>query len=360
MNKKLCFMIVAILAAFLVFPVTAAFSPGIGDSFSYTEVTNLGNGTGDYAGYTEHTDYQGTETVTEVDIDTVSTHYSYSYTWSSSDGSTETGNPSGDFTFSAQNFHYINGTDDQQGYINPTVWFAMDNSLPVGAKFTLLDTQMTVVSKESYYFLPSLNEYVSVIKAEGSSSYQRDDVYGQFNAQYNWIVYFDPSSGYIVAYTYQEQDTSSAAGFSYSETLYVTATSYQLTPYIGNPTLATPTPIFFTPPITPNISSFLYFPIIIVALVFVAIVTIVVVAIIAATRNSRKTLPRHPYEQPYQPPPPPPGYPGAPMQNIDLTPKQPPVQQVVIREVVKVKCRYCGALIDSTVQNCPICGAPRT
>ena len=360
MKKKFFFVIAVVLAAFLVFPVAAAFSPRSGDSFSYTEVTNLGSGTGDYVGYTEHTDYHGTETVTGVSAGTVSAHYSYSYTYSSSSGSTETGNPSGDFSFSSQNFQYINGTDDQQGYVNPAVWFAMDNSLSVGAKFTLLNTQMTIISKDSYYFLPSMNEYVTVIKAEGSSSYQRNDAYGQFNAQYNWIVYFDPSTGYIVAYTYQEQDTSSTAGFAYSETLYVTATSYQLTPYIGNPTTPTPTPMLFSPPVTPNISSFLYFPIIIVVLVFIVVVTIVVVAIIAATRKSGKTLPRHPYEQPYQPPPPPPGSPSGPMQNIDLTPKQPPVQQVVIREVVKVKCRYCGALIDSTVQNCPICGAPRT
>ncbi len=52
--------------------------------------------------------------------------------------------------------------------------------------------------------------------------------------------------------------------------------------------------------------------------------------------------------------------PGPPPENIDLTPKQPPVQQIVIKEVVKVKCRYCGALIDSTAETCPICGAPRT
>ncbi|TMI68503.1 zinc-ribbon domain-containing protein [Candidatus Bathyarchaeota archaeon] len=32
----------------------------------------------------------------------------------------------------------------------------------------------------------------------------------------------------------------------------------------------------------------------------------------------------------------------------------------MIKEVVKVKCKYCGALIDSTVQACPFCGAPRT
>jgi hypothetical protein len=77
------------------------------------------------------------------------------------------------------------------------------------------------------------------------------------------------------------------------------------------------------------------------------------ILVYAFSRRSRRTLPKHPSQQGYpQPGPPPP--------DIDLTPKQPPVQQIVIKEVVKVKCGYCGALIDSTAQVCPICGAPRT
>ena len=46
--------------------------------------------------------------------------------------------------------------------------------------------------------------------------------------------------------------------------------------------------------------------------------------------------------------------------DIDLTPERPPAQPIVIKEVVKVKCRYCGSLIDSTAERCPFCGAPRT
>jgi hypothetical protein len=90
---------------------------------------------------------------------------------------------------------------------------------------------------------------------------------------------------------------------------------------------------------------------------FVLVILIVVAVLYAVTKSSRKTLPRHSYQQPYQQPPP---SQGPPPENIDLTPKQPGVQQIVIKEVVKVKCRYCGALIDSTAQTCPFCGAPRT
>ncbi len=117
---------------------------------------NLGSGTGDYAGYTEQATYNGIETMNGINADgTVSAHYSYSYTWSNSTGTTETGNPSGDFTFSPVTFLYVNGTDDQTGYVNPTVWFVMDNSIPVGGTFSLLNTEMTVISKNYSYYLPS-------------------------------------------------------------------------------------------------------------------------------------------------------------------------------------------------------------
>jgi hypothetical protein len=357
MNKKSIFIIISFLIIISVVPFSAAFTPHSGDTFSYYEVTDLGSGTGDYAGYTEHTTYSGTEAVTGVSSDgTVSAHYSYSYSWRNSSGSTETGNPSGDLTFSSKNFHYINGTDDQTGYLNPTVWFAMDNSIPVGGTFTLLETQMTVISRNYSYYLSSQNKYIGTIFAQGSSSYQRNDIYGQFNAAYTWNVYFDFSSGYIVGYTYEEYDTSPSAGFKYAENLYVTSTSYPLTTVAAGPTPA-PT-IYISPsPRTSTTTQFVPNLILLPALAFVLVIVVIVVVLFAVSQGSRKTLPRHPYRQPYQQPPPPP---GPPPENIDLTPKQPQVQQIVIREVVKVKCRYCGSLIDSTAQTCPICGAPRT
>jgi hypothetical protein len=85
----------------------------------------------------------------------------------------------------------------------------------------------------------------------------------------------------------------------------------------------------------------------------VLLLVVVVILIYAFSRRSGRTLPEHPSQHQYPPP-------GPPPEDIDLTPKQPPVQQIVIKEIVKVKCQYCGALIDSTAEVCPICGAPRT
>ena len=356
MNKKAIIIIISLLTVISMPPLSAAFTPRSGDTFSYYEVTDLGSGTGDYAGYTEHTTYSGTEAMTGVSSDgTVSAHYSYSYSWRNSSGSTETGNPSGDFTFSSNNFLYINGTDDQSGYTNPTVWFAIDNSIPVGGTFTLLDTQMTVISRNYSYYLSSQNKYVATIFTQGSSSYQRNDIYGQFNAEYTWNVYFDFSTGYIVGYTYEEYDTSPSAGFRYTENLYVTSTSYPLTTLAGQ----TPAPTIITiSPQPSTITQFVPVFILLPAFAFILVIIIVIAVLYAVSKGSKKPLPRHSYEQPYQRSPPPP--PGPPPENIDLTPNKAPVQQIVIREVVKVKCRYCGALIDSTAQTCPLCGAPRT
>jgi hypothetical protein len=274
---------------------------------------------------------------------TVSASYSTSWTWNNSTGTTETGSTSGDYTFSSTTFLYVNGTDDQTGYVNPTVWFCMDNSIPNGGSFYLLNTEMTVTSKNYSYYLPSQNRNVNTIFAQGNSNYQRNDEYGQFTATYTWNVYFDPSTGYIIGYNYVEHDTNSSGdGFTYTDNLYVNSASYPLTTAAAN-----------------NPSGGNSIPTQYLSYIIGIILVLVVIAILiyALSRRSRKTLPKHPYQQSYQQHSP---SPGPPPQNIDLTPKQPPIQQIVIKEVVKVKCRYCGALIDSTAQTCPICGAPRT
>jgi hypothetical protein len=336
----------ALLLSLALFSVQAfaAYVPHQGDYFSYYEVQNLGSGTGDYSGYTEQTIINGTETINGVTADgTVSAYYNYSSSFTPSTGSTETGGSSGNFTFSSSDFLYIDGTDDQTGYVNPTVWFCMDNSTPDGSTFTLLNTAMTVKSKSYSYFLPEQNRSVDAIFAQGNSNYQRNDVYGQFTATYTWNTYFDPSSGYIIGYDYTEHDTNpSGTGFTYTENLYVNSASYPLTT---------------APTTNPNLISDLMKDAPYIAAI-VIIIAIIAIILYAASRRRRR-LPKHPSQQPvYTPPsespqPPPP-------QDINLTPKQPPVQQIVIKEVVKVKCRYCGALIDSTTEKCPFCGAPRT
>jgi hypothetical protein len=319
--------------------------PQSGDRFSYTETIQLAGGTGDYLGYTESTYLNGTVGVTAVAPNgTETASYANSGTWSNNTGSSEALDSSGTFTFSADTFRYVQGTDNQTGYTNPYVWFYMNNSLGTGGHFFILNTPMTVESTNASYALPgSSTRYVSTLSTQGSGAFQRDDEYGSFTATYTWQANYDPATGYIVGYLYTEQDSNASGdGFTITDLLYVTTTTYPLTPAVA--------------PSTPagNGNSLLPY----LALGVVAIVVVVIVGWILHSRARRgPALPRHSAggSLGYGPPP------GGAPPPVNLIPgQQPTVQQVVLRETVKVNCRYCGALIDSTATVCPVCGAPRT
>ena len=336
----------------LVFTVIVAFSigqlpahgaaryiPHQGDYFQYSDVINLNNATGTFYGYSEHETVNGVENMNTVYSNgTVASHYNYTWNWSNSSGSTQSGNPAGNFSWSSSTFQYVKGNDSQTGYVKPLyVWFYMNNATQGGGTFRLLDTLMTVTSANYSYGL-SNHGNVWTIRSTGTGGYQRN-YGGTFNAAYRYTTYSDPSTGYIVGYDYIEQDTSGVASFTWSETLYVTSTSY---------------PLSNAPPTTN--SGFSQFLGIILAVVLFILVIVIIAIIAYAVSRRRRSLPKHPpTPQYYQPP-----APAAPPPQINLEPRQPPVQQIVVKEVVKVKCRYCGALIDSTVQSCPFCGAPRT
>jgi len=345
----------AILPAFLVavaiaanVSLVSAYAPQKGDYFEYSETITVNNGQGSYAGYTDQTQVNGMEQMTSVSGSVVSATYSSSYQYTNNQGSSTSSSSSGTYTWSSSNFTYVNGTDDQNGYSKPTfVWFAMNASLAVGNTFYVLNTQFTVMSKNYSLQLPTDgNKYVRAIQAEGTGQYQRDDAYGVFTASYTWYEYFEPSTGYIVGYSYVEQDSGQyqgqAGSFTYTDSLYATSTSYPLAS-ASVAAASSSTNLLGT-------SQYVDY------LIVLAIVLIVIlIAVIAATRRRRRdTLPKHPYSV-YTPPPAPSSTPSE--SNIDLGSKPP--EQVVIRDVAMVNCKYCGTLIPTTVNTCPYCGGPR-
>ena len=304
-NSKLFFLAIPFLSfALVATPVLAAFNPHPGDTFNYYEVQNLSNGTGDYAGYTEQTKINGTEIINGLTGDgNVSAFYSWTSTWRNSQSQSQNNASSGNFTFSPTTFLYTNGTDDQEGYVNPTVWFCIDPSTSRGSTFDLLNTMMTVINAKQSYYLPSQSRNVYTIFAKGNSSYQRDDAYGQFTATYTWDTYFDPASRYIVGYSYTEQDINGSTGFTFIDTLYITSSSYSLT-------------------IVPetNVTTIL----IVVAIIIVVI--IIAVSIILHRRSSKRS-------------------------------NMPPAPHV--KPAPNAKCPYCGAAIyigPENVATCEYCG----
>ena len=343
-----------ILALLLVAPAAATtpayYTPVAHDQFAYDETVNVSNGVGNYSGYSDSTVINGSVEVTAVQATGAVQAYYYNVDrYSNNEGQDYSWTSSGPFGFDDRTFFYVNGTDNQTGYLNPTVWFYIDNDLGAGAMVTLLDSSFTVVSPSTPYDLAtSAGGWVKTIFLEGNGSYERNDSYGEFNAQYNWKAYFDPSTGYIVAYLYTEQDSDAAGdGFTLTDSLAVTQTSYPLTP-------DTPASSSTGTGSGSSTSDVLLYAVV-GAVIVVVILVVIVVAVLA---SRRRRLPRHsttgrvPFGvAPIGPPPPP----------INLTPAgQPPVQQIIIKETVKVNCQYCGSLIDSTAEKCPFCGAVRT
>jgi len=326
----------------------SAYTPQKGDYFNYSETITVNNGQGSYTGYTDKTQITGTEEMNSVSGSNVASSYTYSAQYSNNQGSSTENSSSGNFTWSSSSFTYVSGTDDQVGYSKPTyVWFAMNPSLPVGGNFYVLNTQFTVMSKNYSLQLPTEgNQNVQTIQAQGAGEHQRNDDYGVFNATYTWNAYFDPSTGYIVGYNYVEQDTGQyqgqAGSFTYTDALYVSATSYSLTPATA---LQSGSSSATSIPVNVGASFAGLAPYLVVG-----VVILIALAIYAATRKRGKdSLPKH---SPYVPPPAPSSTPWE--SKVDLGSKPP--EEVVIRDVAKVKCKYCGTLIPTTAETCTYCG----
>jgi hypothetical protein len=323
-----------------------AYAPQSGDFFNYSETTTVNNGQNSYSGYADQTQTTGMEKMNTISQSNVSATYSYSFKYSNSQGLSNSSSSSGNYTWSTSSFTYVKGTDHQVGYTKPIyVWFDMNPSLPAGGTFYVLNTQFTVLSKNYSLQLPTEgNKYVQSIQTKGTGQYQRNDSYGLFTASYTWYEYFDPSTGYIIGYNYVEQDNGSylgqAGSFTYTDNLYVTSTSYNL---------ATANP----PPVNPIDTLLALAPYLFLALI-VVVFAVVVVVYASKRRRRMDTIPEHPLGPATLPNAPPS---TALESGIDLGSKPPP--QVVIRDVAKVNCKYCGTLIPTTADTCPYCGGPR-
>ena len=342
--KSFLALIFVVLMAGVFIPSGSAghYVPAAGLYFNYEEITSLNNGKGIYSGYTQECYINGSEHVLGVSSGIASMNYNYVCTFENNTGVYAPASSAGNFTFSTQTFLYVNGTDNLSGYVNPTVWFYMNNSLSDGETFEMLNTEMKVVSTDYSYGLQSTGKYVETIYAEGNGSYQN----GNLSATFNCKAYFDPSTGFIVGYLYTEHDTgNSGNGYVFTESFFVTGTSYSLIP------AAAPAP-------SGNGSNILLY------LVIIVIILLVVIALIIAIfrRSKGEKLPKHPsrgnvnFNQTVSGQGPAEGQTPPP---LNFNPKQPEVQQIVVQEVVKVKCKYCGSLMDSTAERCPVCGAPQ-
>ena len=163
-------------------------------------------------------------------------------------------------------------------------------------------------------------------------------------AKYTWNAYFDPITGYILAYNYVEQDVGSGYSFTWNDNLYVTSASYlaiaSTSPSAQSTTITVSMPLqasLSTSETGGSSSNFIYALAVIIVAVFILIA-------LSTIRRKEPEIPEH--AQSYSS--------GPPVPDVSLVPPQP--QQVVIRDVAKVKCKYCGCMVPTTVKTCPQCG----
>ena len=211
----------------------SAYTPQAGDSFAYSETITVNNGGGSYAGYTDQSLITGTEQMNGVSGGIVSASYDYSYQYSSNQGSTTAASSSGPYGWSAGNFTYVNGTDNQVGYSAPVyVWFAWTPRSRSEAR----SMSSTPLHRAVEGLQPSPPDAGPVCRDDpgpGDRRVPARRLVRRIRASYTWLEYFDPSTGYIVGYNYVEQDNGQyqglAGSFTYTDDLYVTSTSYALT-----------------------------------------------------------------------------------------------------------------------------------
>ncbi|MCI4367541.1 MAG: hypothetical protein L3K08_07305 [Thermoplasmata archaeon] len=205
--------------------------PRSGDRFRFHETITLGQGEGNRSGYTEDQFINGSYAVESVGPDgSASVAWAIKGVYVDSLQTDQSFADGGNFSFSPSTYRYVSGSDNQSEFAGPFVWFFVNGSLPVGASLHLQNSSFSVVSTDAPFPMPSSpTGYVQTLFAEGTGTYERNDYRGDFTAAYDWKVYFDPVSGYIVGYAYTEQDSDvNGNGFTWTDTLAVTDTSYSL------------------------------------------------------------------------------------------------------------------------------------
>ncbi len=229
---------VSIALGLLAAAPAVAGAPQVRDFFEFDQTTTVSDGTGYYyAGYTETTQSHYRYTVQSIAGDAVTVQGTGSWTYSNSTGSYESGNEPYNPVFNLSSRRYLSGID--VGGVDPstaTVWFWISLPVKAGDPVQILDEPLTVQSTSATYWQGAVPR--TAILVSGTGSYPRDDVYGNFSADYTDQLYFDPNTGFIIAEKYSEIDTGVGAylgnSFVNATTLTVTASSYVLPLDLGS------------------------------------------------------------------------------------------------------------------------------
>ena len=132
------------------------------------------------------------------------------------------------FTYSLINGSYLSGTDQDYNTSGMNVWFHIPQGL-TGSQYSLLESNYTKLGTDTIW-VGHLMPFTG-IKMRDSGEYFRDDIYGEFDAEYTVDNYFT-KSGYLIGEVYTEYDvgddreTGYYSEFAIKSYVFITSASY--------------------------------------------------------------------------------------------------------------------------------------
>jgi ribosomal protein S18 acetylase RimI-like enzyme len=209
-----------------------AAAPPEGAWFEYRFVRAVDQGQGEYEGYRDETRSEGRYAVQGVLGDTCEMQGDYAWTYTSTEGKREQGHPTPLFRFSTSTRRYQSPIDlddaefTAQDAGSLAVWMWIPPDVAEGDVVRILDQDYTVVGRESPP--PGRGGAAIELRAKGTGS--RSDEYGQLTKTWEDAYWFDPTTGFVLAERYTEQDRGTyqgrTAAFRLTDSLDVTSASY--------------------------------------------------------------------------------------------------------------------------------------
>ncbi len=205
------------------------------DTFTIHIHTHLSGQTGDYDDYTE--DEYDDRLYTALSVNGTAAEWmvyrNYSY-HDSEDGHSQS-TTTHHFYVNTTSGEYINHTMDSprsylQYYTYDNIWFQIDPTLPVGSTVHILGYDYTVIGNSTVFVDLVTAVDTIAVSLTGSSQHFNDPDYGSggIDAVVDETFYYDPITGYIVAYDWVAHCSTSLGDFKWVETGVVTKSSYPL------------------------------------------------------------------------------------------------------------------------------------
>ncbi len=225
-------MLVFLLSAF-----ASAVEPG--DHFQYALEREVRGTSGVYLGYSDRTRSLGKYELRSAHTDdTFEFSAVYDWRYTSSEPRDNAGRTERISRFGISDRRYQSAIDlDDAEWVGVApeslaIWFWIPPDVEEGDSLRILDRDFQVISRSST--VTSLGVTRPGIELFATGNKLRKDAYGEMSVEWTDTWYFDPTSGYVLAERYKEEDSGhldgASGGFTLTDTVDVYAATYLTTP----------------------------------------------------------------------------------------------------------------------------------